>query len=49
MFFGAAINPLVARLFTDSFGLHHAFSAMAVAALLCGLPVMLRKGAPTLL
>ncbi|HEX4240156.1 MAG TPA: MFS transporter [Steroidobacteraceae bacterium] len=41
MFFGAAINPLVAGVFEGMFGLRHAFPAMAVAALLCGLPVIL--------
>ena len=46
MFFGAAINPLVAALFEQGFGLHHAFPAMAVVALLCGLPVILRRPAP---
>ena len=43
MFFGAAINPLVARVFSDFLGLHEAFPAMAIVALLCGLPVILRK------
>jgi MFS family permease len=43
MFFGAAINPLVARLFSDLFGLHRAFPVMAAIALLCGLPVILRR------
>jgi MFS family permease len=46
MCFGAAINPLVAAVFEQLFGLHHAFPAMAVVALLCGLPVILRR--PTL-
>ncbi|HEX3848371.1 MAG TPA: MFS transporter [Steroidobacteraceae bacterium] len=41
MFFGAAINPLVAGVFEGMFGMRHAFPAMAVAALLCGLPVIL--------
>jgi MFS family permease len=41
MFFGAAINPLVAGVFEQILGLHHAFPAMAVVALLCGLPVIL--------
>jgi MFS family permease len=41
MFFGAAINPLVAGVFEQMLGLHHAFPAMAVVALLCGLPVIL--------
>jgi MFS family permease len=43
MFFGAAINPLVAGVFEQIFGLHHAFPAMAIVALLCGLPVILYK------
>lgn len=41
MFFGAAINPLVAGLFEQILGLRHAFPVMAVLALLCGLPVIL--------
>jgi MFS family permease len=41
MFFGAFINPLVAGLFAQIFGLHEAFPAMAVVAVLCGLPVIL--------
>jgi MFS family permease len=45
MFFGAAINPLVAAVFEQLLGLHHAFPAMAVVALLCGLPVILRRAA----
>jgi MFS family permease len=43
MFFGAAINPLVAGVFEQLFGLHHAFPAMAVVALACGLPVVFRR------
>jgi MFS family permease len=43
MFFGAAINPWVAGLFEQILGLHHAFPAMAVVALLCGLPVILAR------
>jgi MFS family permease len=43
MFFGAAINPLVAGVFEQIFGLHHAFPAMAIVALLCGLPVILYR------
>jgi len=43
MFFGAAINPLVAGLFEQILGLRHAFPAMAVVALLCGLPVILAR------
>jgi len=45
MFFGAAINPLVAGVFEQLFGLHNAFPAMAIIALLCGLPVMLYRAA----
>ena len=41
MFFGAFINPLVAGVFEQVFGLHQAFPAMAVIAVLCGLPVIL--------
>ena len=41
MFFGAFINPLVAGLFSQIFGLHNAFPAMALVAVLCGLPVIL--------
>lgn len=41
MFFGAFINPLVAGVFEQIFGLHEAFPAMAVVAVLCGLPVIL--------
>jgi MFS family permease len=47
MFFGAAINPLVAGVFEGLFGLHHAFPAMAVVALLCGVPVLLHRSAPS--
>jgi len=46
MFFGAAINPFVAGAFKSWFGLHHSFPAMAVVALLCGLPVLLTRSAP---
>jgi MFS family permease len=46
MFFGAAINPLVAGVFEGLFGLHHAFPVMAVIALLCGLPVILYRPSP---
>ena len=41
MFFGAFINPLVAGVFKESFGLHESFPAMALVAVLCGLPVIL--------
>jgi MFS family permease len=41
MFFGAFINPLVAGVFEQIFGLHNAFPAMALVAVLCGLPVIL--------
>lgn len=43
MFFGAAINPLVAGVFEGLFGLHHAFPVMAVVAFFCGLPVILYR------
>jgi MFS family permease len=43
MFFGAAINPLVAGIFEGLFGLHHALPIMAVVAFLCGLPVVLYR------
>jgi len=46
MFFGAAINPLVAGLFEYEFGLHAALPVMAIVALVCGLPVILRRAAP---
>lgn len=46
MFFGAAINPFVAGAFKAGFGLHHSFAAMAVVALLCGLPVLIARPAP---
>jgi MFS family permease len=46
MFFGAAINPLVAGIFEHEVGLHAAFLVMAVVALICGLPVILRRPAP---
>jgi MFS family permease len=45
MFFGAAINPLVAGLFEGLFGLHRAFPIMAVIAMLCGLPVIIYRPA----
>jgi MFS family permease len=47
MFFGAAINPLVAGVFEGLFGLHHAFPVMAVVAFFCGLPVILYRPSPT--
>lgn len=40
IFFGAAINPFVAAPFEQSFGLHRSLVAMAVVALLCGIPVL---------
>jgi MFS family permease len=46
MFFGAFINPLVAGAFEHSFGLHNSFPAMALVAVLCGLPVILRRPHP---
>jgi MFS family permease len=46
MFFGAAINPLVAGLFEQLFGLHGSLPVMAAAAVLCGLPVILLRPAP---
>lgn len=46
MFFGAAINPLVAAPFEQGLGLHHAFPAMAIVALLCGLAGVARTAAP---
>jgi len=46
MFFGAAINPLVAGVFEGLFGLHHAFPVMAVVAFFCGLPVILYRPSP---
>jgi MFS family permease len=46
MFFGAAINPFVAGAFKAWLGLHHSLPAMAVVALLCGLPVLLARSAP---
>jgi MFS family permease len=46
MFFGAAINPFVAGAFKAWFGLHHSFPAMAIVALLCGLPVLIARPAP---
>lgn len=47
MFFGAAINPLVAAVFEQGLGLHHAFPAMAAVALVCGLTGALYKAART--
>jgi MFS family permease len=41
MFFGAAINPLVAGAFEQGLGLLRSFPAMALVALACGLPVIL--------
>lgn len=46
MFFGAAINPLVAGVFEHLLGLHRAFPVMAVVALLCGLPVIVHRPRP---
>jgi len=46
MFFGAAINPLVAGVFEQLMGLHRAFGVMALFALLCGLPVILYRRQP---
>lgn len=47
MFFGAAINPLVAGAFEEELGLYHSFPVMALVALACGLPVILmRRQAP---
>ena len=46
MFFGAAINPLVAGVFEGLFGLHHAFPVMALIAFFCGLPVILYRPSP---
>lgn len=47
MFFGAAINPLVAGEFEQGLGLLRSFPAMAAVALVCGLPVILaRRRAP---
>jgi len=43
MFFGAAINPLVAGAFEQGVGLLHSFPAMAIVALACGLPVILTR------
>lgn len=45
MFFGAAINPLVAGVFEGLFGRHHAFPIMAAVAFFCGLPVILYRPA----
>lgn len=47
MFFGAAINPLVAGAFAEPLGLFRSFPAMAVVALLCCLPVALHRRSPT--
>ena len=46
MFFGAAINPLVAGVFEQLFGLHDSLPVLAAAAVLCGLPVILSRPAP---
>jgi MFS family permease len=43
MFFGAAINPLVAGAFEQGLGLFRSFPAMAVIALACGAPVILAR------
>jgi MFS family permease len=43
MFFGAFINPLVAGVFEQFFGLHNALPAMAAVALLCGSPVIFAR------
>jgi MFS family permease len=43
IFFGAAINPLVAGPFEQGFGLHHSLIAMAIVAFLCGVPVLLHR------
>lgn len=43
MFFGAAINPLVAGAFAQGLGLLRSFPAMAAVALACGLPVILAR------
>jgi len=43
MFFGAAINPLVAGAFEQGLGVLRSFPAMAVVALACGLPVILAR------
>lgn len=43
MFFGAAINPLVAGAFEQGLGLLRSFPAMAIVALACGLPVILAR------
>lgn len=43
IFFGAAINPLVAAPFEQGFGLHHSLVVMAMVALLCGIPVLRRE------
>lgn len=45
IFFGAAINPLVAAPFEQILGLHRSLVAIALVALLCGFPV-LRPGRP---
>ena len=45
MFFGAAINPLVAGAFERAFGLHLSFPVMALVAVCCGLPVIFARAA----
>ncbi|HEY3730783.1 MAG TPA: MFS transporter [Steroidobacteraceae bacterium] len=45
IFFGAAINPIVAGAFEQAFGLHRSLIVMAIVALLCGLPVLRRERA----
>jgi MFS family permease len=45
MFFGAAINPLVAGAFAQVFGAHHSLTVIAVVAFVCGLPVILYRRA----
>jgi len=46
MFFGAAINPIVAGAFEEALGLHRAFVAIAIVALACALPVILARPRP---
>jgi MFS family permease len=46
MFFGAAVNPFVAGAFKAWFGLQLSLPAMAVVALLCGLPVLIARPTP---
>jgi MFS family permease len=48
MFFGAAINPLVAGAFEQAVGLHRSLVVMAAVALVCGLPVIFYRRGPTL-